>query len=73
MRIETATAGQCRKSLTRLANALLRGDISAKEAGTAGYLVNLCLQSLRLDDLEKKIAELETELEGQENGNNTEN
>lgn len=51
--------GEVRKSLAKIANMVINGEISSKEASTFTYMCNAILQSIRADEQEKRINELE--------------
>lgn len=45
--------------MTRVANMVLRGDLGPKEANAIIYAANTILQSIRADDQDKRLEELE--------------
>ena len=49
--------------LARLINRLDRDEIEGNKASKLGYLVNILLRSLEASDLERRVAELETQME----------
>ena len=68
MRISTASPEDCRRSLTRLANAVAAGTLEPRRANACGYLLGLVLQSLRIDEQESKLRQIEEMLRGIEDG-----
>lgn len=48
-----------RKTLTKVANEVAAGRIDVKTANAIVYIANTILNSIRTDDIEKKIEELE--------------
>ncbi len=71
MRLDTSTPEACRRSLSKLINQTASGKLDPKTSNACGYLINICLSALRLDDQEKRLCDLEkmlTELERQRNG-----
>lgn len=49
--------------MTRVANMVLRGELSPKEASAIVYAAQTILQSIRVDDQQKRIDELAATLE----------
>lgn len=50
---------EIRKVLAKVTNQLANNEIDHKRANTIAYLCNCILQSIRVDELEKQIQELE--------------
>lgn len=69
MRLRMKTNTDVRRALQRVANMVLSGEIPAKEANTVIYACNVILQSLRIDEQEKRINQLETMLDELSEGN----
>ena len=53
------TPEDVRKSLSKLANMILNDEIDTKKANAIVYISNGILQSIRVDEQEKRIEELE--------------
>ena len=53
------TAAEVRKSLAKVANMVINNEIDNKKATTFTYVCNGILQSIRADEQEKRIEELE--------------
>lgn len=53
------TARETRKAVNRIANMLLNGEIDAKTANAILYAANVTLSSIRTDEQQIKIDELE--------------
>ena len=53
------TARETRKSVNRIANMLLNGEIAAKTANAILYAANVTLGAIRTDEQQAKIDELE--------------
>ena len=65
--LKMSTVAEVRRAMTRVANMVLRGDLGPKEANAIIYAANTILQSIRTDDQDKRLEELEAllaELEG---------
>ena len=63
MRLKLTSATEVRRALTRVSNMVLNGELDPKKANTIILACNAILQSLRVDDQAKKMAELEILLE----------
>ncbi|MDY4606213.1 hypothetical protein [Clostridium tertium] len=50
---------EIRKVLAKVTNQLANNEIDPKRANTIAYLCNCILQSIRVDELEKQVQELE--------------
>lgn len=59
MKLSFNNAASVRRSLSKVANMVLNDEIDIKKANTITYISNGILQSIRTDELEKKIEELE--------------
>lgn len=58
LRMKTAT--EVRRSIQRVANMVINGDIEPKQANSVIMAGNTILTSLRVDEQQKKLEELET-------------
>lgn len=58
-RLKMTTARETRKAVNRIANMLLNGEIDAKTANAILYAANVTLSSIRTDEQQIKIDELE--------------
>ncbi len=65
-RLTLKTPQQIRRSLNRVANMVLNGDIDPKTANTIIYACNSILQGIKTYDQEQKITELEMLINDQE-------
>lgn len=57
------TAQQAKRSLTRLANAVLSGEIDQKTANVITYIAQTILQTIRVDEQQRQIDEQKARLE----------
>lgn len=57
--LRLSTARDVRKTLSRITNMLINDEIDSKKANTIIYACNSILNSIRTDELEKQLAELE--------------
>lgn len=57
--LRLSTARDVRKTLSRITNMLINNEIDSKKANTIIYACNSILNSIRTDELEKQLAELE--------------
>lgn len=64
-RLRLSTPSEVRKAMSKIANAVLNGDIDPKTANTILYACNSVLASIRIDEQQKKIDELEQLLNSQ--------
>ena len=64
IRLKTRTASEVRKTLTRVMNMVANGQMDSKRANTIILGCNAVLSSIRADDQQKKIDELERILNG---------
>lgn len=58
-RLNLKTAKDVRQSLSRIANMVLNDEIDVKRANAIVYVSNGILQSIRVDEQDKRIEELE--------------
>lgn len=58
-RLNLSTPGDVRKSANRVANMLLSDELEPKTANAILYACNVCLTSIRTDEQEKRLDELE--------------
>ena len=57
--LKLSTPEDVRKALSRIANMVLNGEMDAKDANAITLICNGILGSIRTDEQEKKIRELE--------------
>lgn len=57
------TARNVRSALAKVANWTLNGEIDVKQANAVTYIANVILQSIRTDEQEQRLDELEATLE----------
>lgn len=62
-RLYFETAQQAKRSLNRLANAVLSGEIDQKTANVITYIAQTILQSIRVDEQQRQIDEQKQRLE----------
>lgn len=62
-RLNLSTPREIRKSANRVANMLLNGDIGAKAGQAIISACKVCLESIRTDEQEKRLNELEQAVE----------
>ena len=58
-KMKLSTPEEVRKSLAKVANMIINDEIEPKKASTFTYVCNGILQSIRVDEQEKRIEELE--------------
>lgn len=58
-RLNLSTPRDVRKSANRVANMLLNDELEPKAANAVLYACNVCLASIRTDEQEKRLDELE--------------
>lgn len=58
-RLNLSTPRDVRKSANRVANMLLNDELEPKAANAILYACNVCLTSIRTDEQEKRLDELE--------------
>ena len=66
--LKMSTVTEVRRAMTRVANLVLRGELTPKEASAIIYAAQTILQSIRVDDQQKRMEELEALLVEMENG-----
>ncbi len=59
LRLKLSTPSDIRKTLARVTNMLANNEMDTKTANAIIYSCNSILNSIRTDELEKKISELE--------------
>lgn len=59
IRLRLSTPRDVRKTLARITNMIANNEIDTKKANTIIYSCNSILNSIRVDDQEKRIEELE--------------
>lgn len=59
IRLRLSTPNDVRKTLAKITNMIANNEIDTKKANTIIYSCNSILNSIRVDDQEKRIAELE--------------
>ncbi len=62
-RLNFDTAQQAKRSLSRLANAVLSGEIDKKTANVITYIAQTILQSIRVDEQQRQLDEQKERLE----------
>lgn len=63
-RLKMGSARDIRHTMNRISNMVLNGELDPKQANAIIYACNTSLSSIRIDDQEKRIDELEKLLEG---------
>ena len=58
-RLKMSSSREVRRTVNRIANMLLNGDIDPKTANAILYACNVCMGAIRTDDQEQKLDELE--------------
>lgn len=58
-RLKMTTSREVRRTVNRIANMLLNGEIDHKTANAILYGCNVCLGAIRVDDQQAKLDELE--------------
>lgn len=59
IRLRLSTPSDIRKTLAKITNMIVNNEIDTKKANTIIYSCNAILNSIRTDELEKQIQELE--------------
>ena len=54
-----STPGEVRQAVSRIANMLLNGEVEPKVANSILYAANVTLGSIRVDEQQRKLDELE--------------
>ena len=58
-RLKMSSAREVRRTVNRISNMLLNGEIDPKTANAILYACNVCLGAIRTDEQQKKLDELE--------------
>lgn len=58
-RLKMTTSREVRRTVNRIANLVLNGELSAKDANAILYACNVCLGAIRVDEQQAKLDELE--------------
>lgn len=58
-RLRLSSPSDVRKAMSKIANAVYNGELDPKEANAILYACNSVLSSIRIDEQQKKIEELE--------------
>lgn len=58
-RLKLTTPQEVRRAINRIANMVINREIEAKDANTILYACNITLSSIRTDEQEKRLQELE--------------
>jgi hypothetical protein len=64
--LKISSPSEIRRAISRIANMVLNGEIDSKTANTILYACNVALGSIRTDEQQKKIDELERIVEEME-------
>ena len=68
--LKMGTSTEVRRTVNRIANMLLNGDIDPKTDNAILYACNVCLGAIRVDEQQAKLIELEKMVrEFEQNGN----
>lgn len=59
-RLKMTTSREVRRTVNRIANMLLNGELDARTANAILYGCNVCLGAIRVDDQQAKLDELES-------------
>lgn len=59
-RLKISSSREVRRTVNRIANMLLNGEIDPKTANAILYGCNVCLGAIRVDDQQAKLDELES-------------
>ncbi len=59
-RLKMSSSREVRRTVKRIANMLLNGEIDPKTANAILYGCNVCLGAIRVDDQQAKLDELES-------------
>ena len=68
-RLKMTSSREVRRTVNRIANMLLNGEIDPKTANAILYGCNVCLGAIRVDDQQAKLDELESIIGELKNGN----
>lgn len=58
-RLKMSSAREVRRTVNRISNMLLNGEIDPKTANAILYACNVCLGAIRTDEQQKKLDKLE--------------
>ena len=70
-RLKLSTTKEIRQALTRISRMVLNEELDPKRASVIIYACNIILGSIRADDQQKRIEELETLIEERTSGKRT--
>jgi len=70
--LKLSTPIEVRRALSRVANMVLNNELSSQQANTIIYGCNIILGSVRVDEQQRKLDELEKIVQELTNGTNTE-
>ena len=59
-RLKMTSSREVRRTVNRIANMLLNGEIDSRTANAILYGCNVCLGAIRVDDQQTKLDELES-------------
>ncbi len=62
-RLKLSTPREIRRTISRVANMVLNGELEAKEANTILYACNITLSAIKTVEQEERLNELERELD----------
>jgi len=62
--IRLRTARDARRFLAKLVNGVYRDEDDAAKAAKIGYLLSIFIRSLEVDELERRVSEIEQKLGG---------
>ena len=68
--LKMTNPGEVRRAMTRISNMVLNGEIAPQQANTIIYAGNAVLSSIRADEQERRLNELEAKLTELENNTN---
>lgn len=68
IRLKMGTATEIKRTLNRIANMVANGEMDTKKANTIVLACNAVLSSIRADDQQKKIDELEQMIANEQGG-----
>ena len=66
-RLKMSTSREVRKAVNRVANMVLNGELSSKDANAILYACNVTLGAIRVDEQQAKLDELEQLVEEMNN------
>ena len=61
--LKMTNPGEVRRAMTRVSNMVLNGEITPQQANAVIYAGNAVLGSIRADEQERRLAELEKKLD----------